>query len=153
MILEEFLFLYFGSLLQELGMSIYDAFKCFLYANELIWNTNTNFVDGACGVLQACEQNGFDCDKVKPTHPHAIMNYANLYHKIYIYWRISLPGFSLKYLLSMLKIEDFLGGGEERRVPKFQNKFDLTVTRWNQCIHISLWIMQIYSKHCFQAFL
>jgi len=47
------------------GMPIFHAFECFMEANLVRWGPSTNYQQGACGVVQACYDAGFDIQKVK----------------------------------------------------------------------------------------
>merc|ERR1711936_534571 len=55
----------FYQLVEIQGMNIFDAYECFLHANRLIWSENTNFDQGACGVMQAAYDLGHDTQKVQ----------------------------------------------------------------------------------------
>lgn len=55
----------FYSMVVYEGMHIYDAFKCFLDANVNLWKPFTNFFTGACNVMQAAYDNGFDHEIVQ----------------------------------------------------------------------------------------
>ena len=46
------------------GMPIFHAFECFMEANLVRWGPSTNYQQGACGVVQACYDAGFDIQKV-----------------------------------------------------------------------------------------
>ncbi|XP_067678922.1 hemagglutinin/proteinase-like [Haliotis asinina] len=55
----------FYQLVQENNMPIRQAFECFLRANVIYWGRSTTFEEGACGVMKACYDLGYDYQAVK----------------------------------------------------------------------------------------
>lgn len=55
----------FYQMVKEEGLDMYDMFKNFYDANKNIWKEDTNFFDGACGVVQAAYDNSHDWRKVR----------------------------------------------------------------------------------------
>ncbi|XP_076441040.1 neutral protease-like [Babylonia areolata] len=55
----------FYHLVTSQGLPIKQAFEVMLQANRVIWDKRTNFVQGACGAMQAAFDLGYDVNKVK----------------------------------------------------------------------------------------
>ncbi|XP_046358081.2 uncharacterized protein LOC124136252 isoform X2 [Haliotis rufescens] len=55
----------FYQLVEVNKMPIRKAFECFLRANVIYWGRSTTFEEGACGVMRACYDLGYDYLEVK----------------------------------------------------------------------------------------
>ncbi|GFS10382.1 neutral protease [Elysia marginata] len=46
-------------------MDLYQAYGCFLHANRNLWTTRSTFKAGACAVIKACYDLGYDHNKAR----------------------------------------------------------------------------------------
>ncbi|GFN93275.1 metalloprotease [Plakobranchus ocellatus] len=55
----------FYRLVADQNMDLFQAYGCFLHANRHIWTSRSSFQAGACGVIKACYDLGYDHNKAR----------------------------------------------------------------------------------------
>ncbi|RUS74103.1 hypothetical protein EGW08_018134 [Elysia chlorotica] len=55
----------FYRMVEEQNMDLYQAYGCFLHANRNLWTTRSTFQAGACAVIKACYDLGYDHNKAR----------------------------------------------------------------------------------------